>query len=131
MTAMQQIREYEANANGSEELHSYSPFRSVRITDGCKLVANVCSAFWLIDAICSHQVNRKAITKCNGFQHWKLTMNKSNSGCVLECFDGGQNGNKSVCHIRQRIEFTDFPMPRGECLEFYFEDGVLMLKCER
>lgn len=75
---------------------------TVRYTDGAKLVAEKCCAYWLLDAIASYQTNRFRLE--HEFQVWKLTVNGSSA--VLVCSDGDDN-----TIVSQKIEFTDFPLP--------------------
>lgn len=119
------IREYEANCNGTDEYYKHWLGRFV-YTDGVKYVAEKAGAYWLIDAIASHQTARVA-RACDGFQCWSLTKNKSGSGAVLRCTDG----NSSKPAVSQRIKYTDFPLPAGESFHFYLENGVLLLVTER
>lgn len=124
---MTEIRDYEANCNGSENVYSHWTRRLV-YTDGVKFVADKVGAHWLVDAIASHQMTPKV--RAEVFQHWTLTKNKKGSGAVLTANDGGK-GNGPVTVAKQKIEFTDFPLPAGGTIEFFLEDGVLMLKAER
>jgi hypothetical protein len=122
------INEYKANCNGTGEYHQYGMFRKT-ITDGVKLVANAASAYWLLDVVFSHQLNFKAVRAANGFQVWRITLNKKGSGCKVTMDDGGQNGGEPKVLITQRIPFTDFP--KGVEVVMYLESGILMLKEER
>lgn len=126
-TVANEINEYIANCNGTNNVYRHM-FSRIVYTDGVKFVAEKAGAYWLIDAIMSHQTNRKAIAAANGFQVWKVTHNKRGSGCVLTMDDGGQ-GDEAKVLIRQRIPFTDFP--KGLDLVFYVEHGMLLLREER
>lgn len=126
-TPAEDITEYLANCNGFENHHVHPFGRGTTYSDGVKYVAEKAGAYWLIDAIMSHQ-SAKVKAACDGFQHWKLTKNKTGSGAKLVCSDGGKDGNKARAVVTQRIEFTDFPLPG---IEFYLENNVLMLKAER
>ena len=89
-------------------------------TDGVQALAEKAQAFWLIDAICSHQP--KALRhKLDGsqlreFQLWKLTVN-SDQTAYLECSPDSDTEKPS---IRQRIPFTDFPIQQ---IKLYVERG--------
>ena len=124
MTATENIAEYIAQCNGFDETYKHW-LRGV-YSSGVKYVADQAGAFWLIDAIMSHQT-AKLIEACDGFQHWTLTKNKTGSGAKLVCTDGGIDGKPKVV-VTQKIPFTDFPL---QSIEFYYEYGVLMLKAER
>ncbi len=123
-----EVNDYLAQCNGTDTLYTYGLFRK-QITSGCKYVADKLGAFWLLDVVFSHQLNRRAVQAANGFQVWRIKLNKTGSGCVVTMDDGGQDGNEAKVLIRQRIPFTDFP--RGVDLVLYYEGGVLMLKEER
>lgn len=124
MTATENISEYIAQCNGFE--NTYRHWLRGVYSEGVKYVADQAGAFWLIDAIMSHQT-AKVQAACDGFQHWTLTKNKTGSGAKLVCTDGGRGGKPKIV-VKQAIEFTDFPM---QSIEFYYENGVLMLKAER
>ena len=102
---------------------------AVMLTDGAKHVAqnggkgDGDSAWWLIDAILSHQRSRRLIL-LEGRQFWKLTVKETEAkrSATLTCDDG--NGNVV---ITQRIPYTDFD-PAGVSL--WFMDGVMLLPQE-
>lgn len=124
MTATESIQEYMSQCNGFET--TYKNWLRGVYSEGVKFVADQAGAHWLIDAIFSHQ-SAKVKAACAGFQHWTLTRNKTGSGAVLTCTDGGRGGKPKIV-VKQNIEYTDFPMPS---IEMYLECGVLMLKAER
>ena len=72
------------------------------LTDGTKYLAETAKAFWLVDAIASHQVNKKVAAE--PFQVWKLTVNEKQQA-TLVCTDGNE-------HIlaQQEIPYTSFPL---------------------
>ena len=100
-------------------------------TDGLKYLAEQAGAYWLIDAIASHQrgVARKARidARLADFQIWKLKANKRSKGCSLCCY--ADSGEKPA--ITQRIEFTDFPFDAVGDFKVYVENGIMMLSTER
>jgi len=122
------INDYLAQCNGCDTIHQYGMFRS-RITSGVKFVADKAGAYWLLDVVFSHQLNRLAVQAANGFQVWRLKHNKTGSGCKVTMDDGGQDGGEPKVLITQRIQFTDFPKDVEVVL--YLEGGVLMLREER
>lgn len=75
---------------------------SVRYTDGAKLVAEKCNAYWLLDAIASYQTNRFRLE--HEFQVWKL--NVTEGSAVLNCLVGDDE-----VVVSQKIGYTDFPIP--------------------
>ena len=125
LTAAIEITEYQTSCNGFENHYKHWLNRAT-YSDGVKFVAEKAGAYWLIDAITSHQP--KAAPACQGFQHWTLTKNKTGSGAKLVCTDGGIGGAKAKVVVKQSIPFTDFPLPS---IEMYLENGVLMLSDER
>lgn len=123
-----EIQEYIAQCNGCDNYYKHLFGRGTVYTSGVKFVADKAGAYWLIDAIMSHHKTPKVLKVCNGFQHWKLTKNKKGDGFRLVCTDGGQDGNVEKVAVTQRIEWSDFPL---DSIEFYLENGVLMLTAER
>ena len=80
----------------------------ILLTDGAMYLAEKAKAFWLMDAIASHQINKKVASE--PFQAWQLTVNEKHEA-ILTCSDG----NKTVL-ARQEIPYTDFPL---ECISLY------------
>ena len=72
------------------------------LTEGAKHLAEKAKAFWLMDAIASHQTNKKVASE--PFQVWQLTVNEKHEAS-LTCTDG----NETVL-ARQEIPYTDFPL---------------------
>jgi hypothetical protein len=72
------------------------------LTDGAKYLAEKAKAFWLMDAIASHQTNKQVA--CEPFQVWELAVNEKREA-ILTCTDG----NETVL-ARQEIPYTDFPL---------------------
>src|SRR5690606_14724767 len=99
-----EVREYAAQANGSLHLHRFNRFAPTFLaTDGAKLVADQCGAYWLLDAIVSHQLKPKV--KAEPFQSWHLEQNAHLQASVILWADDG-NGNELA---RQVIPYSDFP----------------------
>lgn len=112
-----------AGFTGSSQFFQHWLSRAYIYTEGVQyLDAN--GAGWLIDAVFSHQTNRK-VRACD-FQVWKLDVNED-STCVLTCED--DNGNVLV---KQEIEYTDFPMRSFKlwCLHNELNGLTLMLPSE-
>lgn len=77
-------------------------FLGLFYTDGTKAMADMCGAYWLLDAIASHQP--KAKKACDGLQFWKFE--KKDKGGVLTC---RKDSDIPPC-VTQEMEFTDFPL---------------------
>lgn len=112
---------YYPNTSYSRDVH----------TDGVHWLAEVCEAFWLIDAITSHQGHAKV--RRQELQIWKLEV-LENRKAVLTCTDGLEDSPEVT---RQVIPYTDFPLKE---ITLYLELGsidmvnptwVLMLPGER
>jgi hypothetical protein len=114
----------------------------LKYTTGVKYLAEKAQAYWLIDAIASHQTKRLLSNEnLRYFQLWLLTVTNtenqlpqkygfikpiSNHKAVLTCWeDTPVEGVKPV--IRQDIEFTDFPLTE---MKLYVENSVLLLPSE-
>jgi hypothetical protein len=107
-----------AQFSGTENYYRSSAFTKDFVhTDGVHYLATTFGAFWLIDAIVSHQ--GKASLKREGFQAWTLRTRTEPEGqaAILICDDG--NGNELA---RQNIPYTDFPLPE---ITLYLVDGSL------
>jgi hypothetical protein len=80
-------------------------------------------AFWLLDAIASHQPQAKKA--CDGFQLWTLTLHDqgASSGATLRC--RADSDQEPI--ITQEIEYTDFPLAS---VKLYVIDNVVLLPDE-
>ena len=97
----------------------------ILLTDGAMYLAEKAKAFWLMDAIASHQINKKVASE--PFQAWQLTVNEKHEA-ILTCSDG----NKTVL-ARQEIPYTDFPLERISlyiALDEWLGGQVVMLTSE-
>ncbi len=124
MKSAEEIRNALAHCTGSENYWKiFSSEDAPRITDGVKLMADLCGAVWLIVAIVSWQ--SKENVKKEPFQVWKLMLLAGDdaNGAVLI----GEDGNKREI-ARQKIGFTDFPLSEG--ITLYLSDGILLLPSE-
>jgi hypothetical protein len=112
--------------NGTTELHrpAFPLFRNFAFTDGVKYLADEAQAYWLTDAIFSHQSTPEVSRE--DFQLWKLARNPQGHGAVLIGTDGDK-GYGPVELARQEFWITDFPLPE---IELYFYGNVLMLPAE-
>ena len=105
---------------GTECWYRYTPMPAYLYTDGIRHVAEAGQAYWLIDAIFSHQL--EPAVKAEEFQQWILTVHEGNTG-TLVCEDG--NGNEIT---RQELGYCDFPLPS---IKLWLENKTLYLPSER
>lgn len=104
----------------SESLYKH-PLRLL-YTCGVRYLATAGNAYWLIDAIASHQTNKLlALPNLRDFQIWRLVVN-DNKSATLIC---EQDTDSEI--LRQEIEYSDFPLP---CIKLYLVEKVLMLPSE-
>ncbi len=73
-----------------------------KLTDGSKLVADMCQAYWLMDAIASYQTNE--FVRIHDFQEWTLKKFDDDSA-ILIC-----SGDEELLVVEQKISYTNFPM---------------------
>ena len=93
--------------------------RKYRYTDGVHYLAENAGAYWLIDAVVSHQTT--ASVRVETFQHW-LLQSEPDESWTLSATDGNE---KLIA--KQVIEYSDFPL---ESIELYLTDRCLMLLSE-
>ena len=124
MEAPERIRSALACQIGTEHYWKVFPDdNAFKITDGVKVMAEMCEAFWLVADILACQLTQKA--KREAFQTWTLTLNtegKSSNALLV-----GENGNGKLI-AKLEIPYTDFPLPEG--ITLFLEDGVLLLPSE-
>ena len=101
--------------------YSYSGATVFRMTDGVVDMRDKAQAYWLIDAIASHQTTPNV--RAERFQAWHLKHCGKNSGAMLKVTDG----NSSLVIATQRIAYTEFPLDDGKSFDLWLVDGVLML----
>jgi len=103
---------------GTENYYKQS-FGGIVVTDGVQYLAYNAKAFWLVDAIASHQTKHIAAVP---FQIWELTVNEDKTAILTMKED-------SDCPIlvRQNIPYTDYPLPK---IKLWLVDRVLMLPTE-
>ena len=92
---------------------------SINLTDGCDYVRNKAQAYWLFDAILSHQLT-STVNK-QKFQVWRLKKQEDDTWLLI-CEDG----NKNIL-AKQNIEYSDFLVPE---ITIWLVDGVAMLPTE-
>lgn len=110
---------------GTEQWYRHGLVRWFLYTDGVQYMAEHGGAYWLIDAIASHQIDPKIkrSQRLQEFQLWTLKVNPQNHSAVLVC--QADSGEKAV--VTQEIEYTDFPLDE---IKFYVEpmgDGKFCL----
>jgi len=99
-----------AGCTGADQFYQTSLPRMI-MTEGVKVMADICEAYWLIDLIASHiACNRKAIPDYE-FQFWRLELDATGSGAKAYVGDGrdADEGGKGEV-MMQAIPFTDFPL---------------------
>jgi hypothetical protein len=108
---------------GSAERYQHAMLSDLTYTQGVRYMAEHACAYWLIDVIASYQTV-PAIRR-EPFQQWKLVRKTAAHGddcAVVTC----TNGDGKVL-ARQRIAYTDFPLPS---IVMYCEQGVILLPNE-
>jgi hypothetical protein len=99
---------------GTDGYVRWSPlFRRMVLTDGAKFVADNGGgngAYWLMDAIASHQPKALKNEMLRDIQFWTLEVKEKDGrkSAVLTC--RVDSGEKPV--ITQKIEYTDFDLPK-------------------
>ena len=95
-------------------------------TDGVKAMADLCGAWWLVDAIASHQPKAMKDPMLRDMQFWTLKRipeepepGLNTLGAVLKTKNGGKRKPAAIliCErdsgdvaIKQELEYTDFPL---------------------
>ena len=95
----------------------------IKFTSGVERMAEICEAFWLIDAVASYQTAK--FRALNPFQSWRLKpapTKKEPDRHLLWCEDGNGNIIK-----RQSIPFSDFPL---DSITLWVENDVILLPSE-
>lgn len=124
------VREHERQTTGSNQLHRHP--LGITYTDGVRFLAETCGAFWLIDAVASHQppIRRKKGADAASFQVWRLEPERQEEtdGWALSAWTDTPKMSQRLAY--QWIEFSDFPRELAP-FEFYCESGTMLLKGER
>lgn len=92
------IKGHRMQTNGSSNFYKYL---GTVVTDGANLVADLCRAYWLLDAI---SIGWKQYGKKESFQVWKLDAKVKNKAVLTM-----EDGNNNIVY-KQKIGFTDFPL---------------------
>lgn len=108
-----EIRQALPYFTGSQSFTRWSPlFPNCLLTEGALHIAESCGAYWLMDAIGSHQYTAEVAAE--DFQVWELIAPAHRVGqpaptsWLLSMEDG--NSNRVA---RQEIEYSDYPLPEG------------------
>ncbi len=132
--AIEEVREYRRQCNGSVDQHRH--FLGILYTDGIKLVADKLEAHWLIDLVASWQPSiKKRHPERWGFQVWRLetvyrqTSDPSVKGMGWKISAWDDTPGESTRLATQAIEYSDFPEALSP-FEFWVEGDVMMLKEE-
>jgi hypothetical protein len=125
MIATEQLNATLPNFTGSQTFYRHWTKRLL-FTDGIQFVAINARAQWLIDAVASYQSEKDF--RDEEFQLWILTVNQDRSA-ILEAWTDSPKSGRLLA--RQKIEYSDFPLPK---FEFYVEgvgaDRTMLLKSE-
>jgi hypothetical protein len=124
--SVQEIQQTLDGFYGTEAYHRLTFGNTLVFTDGVKALCELCKAFWLTDAIWSHQKQALKDEMLQDFQLW--TLKRVGEGAVLTCW---RDTNNEAFH--QDIEYTDFPLDE---IKLYVERAdenlwVCMLPSER
>lgn len=114
----EQIREQLAQCSGTES--HYHHFSGLLYTDGIKLMAELCGAYWLIDVIASLQLRCRRDPMLRDMQFWFLR--KVEDGWELVC-----ERDEGDIAFKQRIDFSDFPLNE---IQIWVQDDVMLLPSE-
>lgn len=108
---------------GTTQWHRWSNLTHLVCTDGAKYLAEEAGAYWLLDAIASHQKSLvRNFPAMQSFQVWLLNVSDDKS-CRLTCAEDSDIPPVVV----QNIKFTDFPMKE---IKLYVCDRVILLPSE-
>ena len=89
---------------GSELYYQHSLRKNLVYTDGVKCLAENAGAYWLLDAIASHQPEALKDPMLREIQFW--TLKKREHEWLLFC----ERDTGDDIAIQQVIEFSDFPL---------------------
>lgn len=110
MESVAEIERNMAHAIGTERYIKHNSGLLV-FTDGVNQLRQDADAFWLVDAITSHQIDHRD----KRFQCWELVVNKDHSAVLTMKEDTGQPEL-----VKQEIPYTNFPL---ENIKFYVQEG--------
>ena len=108
-----------AQFTGSECWYRHPLYPSISYTDGAQYVAEAGGAYWLLDAIVSHQHDPRV--RNEPFQVWTLRVAQDRSA-MLTCEDGD-----GAAVASQAVAFTDFPLSE---ITLWLQNEVIFLPSE-
>ena len=124
-----EIRNQLAHASGSSQFFRVGfPLRNGVYTEGVQHMAELCQAYWLIDAIASHISTSKRV-RAEPFQVWRLQLKKE-GGARLAMFADDPDGERHAV-VTQDIEYTDFPLDQIDVWVGDNGEGLDNLPAER
>ena len=112
----QAFLDYRRQTTGSETIWRYGSLFQIRYTDGVRILAESCGAYWIIDLISSY--------RRLDFEVWDIDPHPE-GGVVFKRHDGDYHYD-----VEQHVEFTDLP-DQVVPLKLYCESGTIMLPEER
>ena len=108
---------------GTETWHKWSPlFPKMLLTDGAMFVAEKGGehgAFWLMDAIASHQSEVQKNPRLRDAQFWTLKVNPDKSATLTCVEDSG-----IPPAVEQKIDYTDFDLDELKLYCMPVGDGI-------
>ena len=122
----QEIENGLSQFTGTEQWHKH--FLGMLYTDGIEYLAEQTGAYWLIDLVASWQPHIRKRLQAAGerdFQVWRLRQTRGRRYVVDTWMDMPGDSMKLAT---QNIPYSDFPLA---IIEFYVEDGMMLLKSER
>ncbi len=106
------------SSNGATGFYRHKPSQ-VLYSNGVQELAESCGAYWFIDLIISHQLNK--VVNYQPFQVWLLKRVKNDVFNVL-----ATDGNDTTI-AKQAIPYSDFPYDKAT---IWLVNGVLILPSE-
>jgi len=112
----------------------YKHWLGILYTAGVQYLAKNAQAYWLIDAIGSHQPKALRNQRLREFQLWFLHVGKEHefikpkgsNAAVLTCWEDSPTASTKPAIIQQ-IPFTDFPLKE---IKLYLKKKILLLPDE-
>jgi hypothetical protein len=120
MKTAEEIKQGLAHCYGTEGYHRFSILSRLVLTDGAKYLADECQAYWLMEAIASHQKTCMKDEMLVDMQFWTLKV-EDGSG-VLTC----ERDTDDIA-ITQNIPSTNFPLDE---VKLYVTNEVILLPSE-
>ena len=124
MLSAQELHQALPQFTGTTHWFQWSRLTDLTCTDGAKYLAEEAGAYWLLDAVASHQnaLVIQDLQRLQEFQIWTLTV-KADKSCCLTCAEDSDVAPVIV----QDIEFTNFPLKE---IKLYVCGNVILLPSE-